>query len=59
VGAIDRNAPGRRRFLTLDAVPEFRLGPLNRSPIPRGRDTVPRPAFAAQKPSSGDASEVI
>ena len=29
VGALDRNAPGGRRFLTLDAVPEFRLGPRN------------------------------
>jgi len=27
VGALDQNAPGGRRFLTLDAVPEFRLGP--------------------------------
>jgi len=28
VGALDRNAPGGRRFLTLDAVPEFCLGPI-------------------------------
>jgi len=59
VGAFDWNAPGGRRFPTFDAVPEFCLGPGTRPPIPRDRDTVPRSASAARKPSSGDASQVI